>query len=315
MTSAREACDFVVVTPVYNDQESLKRLLQVLHDTFGARVQAVMVDDGSLQNPVQPEEVAAVGVHGHVLRLIKNTSSQGALAVGLWYAATHFSGHKVVCMDSDGEDRPQSIPQLLRALEAPDVDCAVAVRKSRINSWIFKVFYVLYKIIFRLFSGQTLNFGNFMALKPHAVRRITHMRALWVHAAATIIVSGLRYQGCPIERGARYSGESRMNFSALALHGLRGLMVCAEHVQLRIGSACFIVALLSTMGIVLSVIFKVSGLATPGWFSIALGLMVLMVLQTGMMTLISLMLSRTTYGPDLPEQDMERLIESVHIVP
>ena len=82
-----------------------------------------------------------------------------------------------------------------------------------------------------------------------------------------------------------------MNFVGLVLHGFKGLMVFAEDVLVRVGIASAFVAVLSIMGSIAAIILKISGFATPGWFSVALGILLLVFLQTGAMTLMMLMLT------------------------
>jgi hypothetical protein len=82
-----------------------------------------------------------------------------------------------------------------------------------------------------------------------------------------------------------------MNFVSLALHGFKALMVFAEDVLVRVGIACAIVAVLTVIGMVTAVVLKTIGFATPGWFSVALGVMLLMFMQTGALTLMTLMLT------------------------
>jgi hypothetical protein len=82
-----------------------------------------------------------------------------------------------------------------------------------------------------------------------------------------------------------------MNFVALALHGVKALMVFAEDVLVRVGTACALVAALSVLGMATAVVLKAIGFATPGWFSVALGIMLLVFMQTGTLTLMTLMLT------------------------
>jgi len=82
-----------------------------------------------------------------------------------------------------------------------------------------------------------------------------------------------------------------MNFVGLALHGFRALMVFAEDVLVRVGIACVLVAGLSVAGGVIAMLLKALGFATPGWFSLAFGILLLVFLQTAALTLIVLMLS------------------------
>ena len=122
------------------------------------------------------------------------------------------------------------------------------------------------------------------------------MRELSIHVAGAVLASKVRTEVCPLDRGPRYSGQSKMNFVGLALHGFKGLMVFAEDVLVRAGIACASIAALSFMGIVAAIILKLIGFSTPGWFSIALGILVLMLLQTGALALMTLILMGVVRG-------------------
>ncbi len=65
----------------------------------------------------------------------------------------------------------------------------------------------------------------------------------------------------------------------------------AEDVLVRVGIACAAVATLSVFGMAAAVVLKIVGFATPGWFSVALGIMLLISMQTGTLVLTTLMLT------------------------
>jgi hypothetical protein len=87
-----------------------------------------------------------------------------------------------------------------------------------------------------------------------------------------------------------------MNFVGLVLHGFKALMVFAEDVLVRVGIACAAIAVFAVGGAALAIVLKLIGFSTPGWFSIALGILVLMFLQTGALALMTLMLTGVVRG-------------------
>lgn len=303
--------DFVVVTPVFEDAEASARLFAELAATFGARVHVVAVDDGSVRQPLELAQLTAAGLSGTLIRLRRNVGHQRAIAIGLGYVAEHMGTARVVVMDSDGEDLPASIPELLKELEAPEVDLVVAQRKARVETLRFKAFYFFYKWLFLLLTGRQISFGNFMALKPAAVRRLAAMHELWIHVASCVLGSRLRIRTCALDRGPRYAGQSKMNFVALVLHGFRGVIVFAEDVLVRVGIASALIAMLALVAGMATVVLKVSGFATPGWFSVALGILALMFLQTGSLALLSLMLTGVNKAGALAHVPYVQFIDSV----
>ncbi len=283
---------FAVVMPIYEDQEASTRLFRELHAEYGDSVYVVAVDDGSVRQPVSIHALEQCGLTGVVITLKRNVGHQRAIAIGINYVAEHLSDieHTIV-MDSDGEDTPASIRTLMAPLDASQVDVVVAERKSRVETLRFRTFYLVYKFLFALLTGRKISFGNFMALKPNAVRRLAVMPEIWTHVASGVLTSKLRIDTLPIDRGPRYAGKSKMNFVGLVLHGFRGLMVFAEDVLVRVGIVCAFVAGLTVVAGLIAIFLKLAGFATPGWFSVAMGILFLTFLQTGALTLMTLMLT------------------------
>ena len=292
----------IFVIPVFEDKISCLQILKDIFDQFGKQVFVVLVDDGSVINPMRAEDISGAGGDGIVISLVRNVGHQTAIAAGLSYVATRMSdSQKVVIMDSDGEDLPETIPILMDKL-VENVDAVVAVRGSRKVSLNFKIFYGFYKLIFKLMTGRKISFGNFMVLTRSAVQRLVSMRELGVHLAGSLISSRLRVEKCRIDRGQRYFGKSKMNFFSLALHGFKALMIFAEDVLVRTGVFCAVLSVVSVAGIICAIVLKAVGFATPGWFSVALGILVLILLQTGVLALITLLMtgllrSNTVTGP------------------
>lgn len=303
---------FAVVMPIYEDQEASTRLFRELSTEYGDRVYVVAVDDGSVNQPVHIEALKSNGLNGVVIQLKRNVGHQRAIAIGINYVADHFPDMAcTVVMDSDGEDTPQSIKQLVAPLQSPKIDIVVAQRKSRIETLRFKTFYVIYKLLFQFLTGRKISFGNFMALKPAALKRLAAMQELWMHVASCVLTSKLRVQTLPIDRGPRYAGKSKMNFVGLALHGFRALMVFAEDVLVRVGIICALVAVATVIASAVAIGLKLAGFATPGWFSVALGILLLVFLQTGALTLMTLMLTGVVRSGAPNQIDYRAYIEDI----
>jgi hypothetical protein len=122
------------------------------------------------------------------------------------------------------------------------------------------------------------------------------MQELSIHVAGAVLASKLRAATCSLHRGPRYAGQSKMNFVGLVLHGFKGLMVFAEDVLVRVGIACAAIAGFAVFSSIVAITLKILGYSTPGWFSVALGILVLMFLQTGALALMTLMLTGVVRG-------------------
>lgn len=304
--------NLVVVMPVYEDRESARRLVRELRRICGASLYIVAAEDGSVRDPLRARDLEEAGVSGMILNLVRNMGHQRAIAVGLAYVAAHIDAQRVVVMDSDGEDTPDAVPELLQRLEQGDCDAVVARRRKRSESLKFGVFYVFYKLVFKLLTGREIGFGNFTALSPKAVRRLAAMQELWVHYAASLMVSRLRIDAVPTDRGRRYAGQPHMNFVSLSLHGMRSIMVFAEDVLVRVGIFSTMVASASVVLLMVAALLKLMDMATPGWFSPAIGILFLIFMQAGVLTFTTLMVSGQLRSmPPMTTAQLDQLIGSV----
>lgn len=282
----------IIVTPIYEDIESAKKLFIELKSQFNNEIFIVAIDDGSVKKPVDIDILNNQDIEGVVLRLVKNVGHQQAIAIGLQYVEDKIDwAEKIVVMDSDGEDNPGTIPSLLNALENNSIDVSVGKRKNRSEGIKFQIFYKFYKATFRILTGRSIGFGNFVAIKIHALKRIVKMQEISTHLAACILSSKLRINEQLLDRGKRYYGKSNSNFVGFALHGFKALMIFSEEVLVRVGIFCAYIAFLSILGSFIAILFKFLGVATPGWFSIVMGVFVLVFLQTGTLTLMTLLLT------------------------
>ncbi|MCB1505285.1 MAG: glycosyltransferase [Hyphomicrobiaceae bacterium] len=311
-----EQYDLIVVTPVYEDVEASGRLFEELAKQYPKGLFVVAIDDGSVKQPLDISGLQRAGLNGVVLKLRRNVGHQKAIAIGLGYVSEHVRRDQLtVVMDSDGEDVPSTIPNLLKRLRSADTDVVVGKRKSRVETLKFKLFYSLYKRFFRIITGRKINFGNFMALTATSVKRLAAMPESSIHVASAVLASKLRVGTCSLDRGPRYAGQSKMNFVGLVLHGFKGLMVFAEDVLVRVGIASALIAGFCLFGGGAAVVLKALGYATPGWFSVAFGILLLMFLQTGALALMTLMLtgvmrSGSVTTPLVYHDFVEEVIES-----
>lgn len=131
MSELESQVDVSVVLPVYNEAESLPRLIPELSGVLrqlGRPYEIVAVDDGSCDDSVailrglQPDEPAL-----RVIQFRRNFGQTAAFGAGFDYAR----GDVVVTMDADGQNDPADIPRLLAVLEEGDYDLVNGWRQSR----------------------------------------------------------------------------------------------------------------------------------------------------------------------------------------
>jgi polyisoprenyl-phosphate glycosyltransferase len=269
-----------LIIPVFNDRASCLVLLRQLAALLNAQDWRIcLIDDGSTADPPLLSDLIDFNLFGVILRLPNNMGHQAAIACGIGYVAANWPGASAVIMDADGEDRPEAVPVLLAHLDPAKLSAVVAARRVRTESFTFRVFYHIYKTLFRLLTGHSINFGNFIALSRPAVHRLASMHQTWLHVPATLIASRIPRKDVPTDRGTRCGGRSHMNFVSLSLHGMRALMIFADVVLVRLIFAGVVLILVAAILALVALGLKVTGNATPGWFTSVFGLVVATVMQ------------------------------------
>lgn len=236
----------------------------------------VIVDDASYRFPAKdfippgpwPFDVS-------VLSLASNSGHQAALAVGLQEALSDESDAYVLA-DSDGEDDLLAIPVLLETLETTNVDVVAATRGKRSESFAFRAAYALHRALFRVASGTTLDFGNFMVLARPAAQYVVNQPSARTHIAATVLRSNLLLERVTVDRRARFLGESKMTAASLLRHSLASLSVFLDRMfpRLLVFAGLGLGLILGLLGAVVAVRLF-TDLGVPGWATYAAGILLL----------------------------------------
>lgn len=292
----------IILLPVYNDSASLGCMLKDISKELTPaknNVQIVVVNDGSTEKMI--ENTSLKFIH-----LTRNLGHQKAITIGLCYIKDNYPDSVIVVMDSDGEDRAKDIPKMLSENEKDPSTILFATRKRRTNGAFFKIFYVLYKMAFYLSTGKKVSFGNFSVLSYHSLCKLIYYSEIWNNFPGGVMKSGLAYKTIPTERGKRYAGRSKMNFTALLLHGFGAIAVFLEIIITRIAILSFVLMLISAISIISILLIRgVTTLAIPGWAS-TLGSSMFIIL------LISFILSLITIFIYLSTQSQRKFIPALH---
>ena len=233
-----EGRQIAVVSPVLDDWDSLGALIRdiaALPELAADHVTIIAVDDGSReQRRFQPEHLSGCVKAVVILRLKSNQSHQRAIALGLAHVYREMPGTMAIVMDSDGEDRPCEIPALLKAHNASPDAIVVARRRKRSEGLQFRMGYFVYKALFLVLTGRVIAFGNFSLIPSDLLPRVLFNANVWNNFAATVLRSRVPIHFLDTERGKRYFGASKMNFTSLVAHGMSAISVFSDIVITRI---------------------------------------------------------------------------------
>lgn len=283
----------VCLTPVYNDWESFAILVDIIQNTYGQHrkflLQIVAINDGSLEeNQKHPTEIPI-----EIVNLKVNVGHQRAIAIGLQYIDdTKSDFDYVIVLDSDGEDKPEDISTLVsKSEEFNDKKIIFAQRKKRTESLFFKIGYFFYKHMFYGLTGNKINFGNFSCIPKKLLRRVVFQENLWNHYSGSIIQSKTPFEKVLLDRGKRYAGYSKMNFTSLILHGLSSISVYFDSLSVRILKLSLFGVLLCFISVISILVIKFfTNQSIPGWASSLILIIFGIILQLFSVTLIVLLL-------------------------
>jgi hypothetical protein len=275
----------VILMPVYNDWEATAQLLTRLDAVLlDSRLEAhvLLVNDASSQpmpDDLGRDDYAAIQ-QVEVLALRRNVGNQRAIAIGVAHVQEQMTCEALVVMDGDGEDDPRDVPRLVEALHRQDERAIVfAARMKRSESWLFLVFYHLYRLVHLFLTGISVRVGNFSIVPAAHLKRLVLLSEMWNHYAAAVFKSRIPYTTLPTRRAPRLAGRSRMNFVGLVAHGLSAISVFSEVVGVRLLLATSLLAVLAVLGLAGLVPLLVLGWTPPAWAYHLLGLLAVLLTQ------------------------------------
>jgi hypothetical protein len=286
-TQLPSALRVVVLMPLRDDWASAAELIRLLDRTicsYPCILDVLLVDDGSVQccSSADFQSQYAVVQTIRILRLRRNLGHQRAIAVGLVHVEQTISCDAVLVMDADGEDTPDGALQLVRAFSESHhgTQAIFAERSRRTETFVFRLFYRLYKVLHLILTGISVRVGNFSVLPSAYLGTIVVMSELWNHYAAAVFRSGLPFTTVPIPRGYRIAGTSRMNFVSLTVHGVSAMSAFGDVVGVRLLIASMAGSIMAALGIlVVAAIRLFTDKAIPGWASFSIGTLAIVLMQ------------------------------------
>lgn len=248
---------FSVVAPVFNEEalveEFYRRVRDVMEGT-GESWELVLVNDGSRDR--SPELMDQLynqdPEHVVILHFARNFGHQLAITAG----SDHARGDAVVVIDSDLQDPPEVIPNLI-AKWREGYEVVYGVRAEREGETWFKLFTA--NLFYRLIQALTdvvipMEAGDFRLLDRKVVDVMREMREGHRFVRAMVSWVGFRQIGVPYRRLARKAGETKYPFRKmfrLALDAVTGFSFIPLKLALWTG------ALATGLGLLLAVVLLI----------------------------------------------------------
>jgi len=212
---------FIILIPIYNDWESLKKLLdnigKIKKNIKGVQFDCVVVNDCStIKNPEIkiPSEINSI----KIIHMSKNKGHARCNAFGIKYLSKSPDFDYLILMDGDGEDRPEEIKLLVDKILLEPNKSVVAKRIKRSEGPMFQVLYRLHKYLTLLSTGKLINFGNYSCLTKSDIKTLSTKASLWSSYSGSFKNNIKNYNEVNSIRGMRYFGPTQMSLFKLVIH-------------------------------------------------------------------------------------------------
>lgn len=248
-----------VVAPVYDEAGTVARYYErtiAVMEQLGSSFELVLVNDGSTDDSLAiMAELQRHDPRVRVVDLSRNFGHQIAISAGL----EHARGQAVIIMDSDLQDPPEVIPELVARWRG-GAEVVYAQRRSRRGETAFKLLTakLFYRIIqrstsvaipqdtgdFRLLDRRVVNV--LVALKEH--HRFLRGLSAWV---------GFRQAAVRYDREERFAGKTKYPLRKMVRFSLDAI-TSFSYAPLQLATTFgFVLAALSLVGILIAAALRI----------------------------------------------------------
>jgi len=247
-----------VVVPCYNEEsvilETNSQLIKVL-SSFSDNYEIVYINDGSkdntkmLLNQIKSEYSQTV----KIIHFSRNFGHQPAVSAGL----KHATGDYIVIIDSDLQDPPSLIPEMIAKAEEEKANVVYAVRKSRDGeSWFKKITAKYYYRTINSLSETKfpLDTGDFRLIDRKVVDVFNKIDEKQKYIRG--IISWIGFKQVPIfyHRDERFAGESHYPLSKMIQFAMRGLLYFSKKPLTLSTNIGFVLVVLSIISLIVEFI-------------------------------------------------------------
>lgn len=240
--------DLSVVVAVYNeDPRNLLILLERLWKAIsplGLSYEVVFVNDGSRPSTGKAlRQIASEVDNVKLIELSRNFGQQAAISAGF----DHADGLAVVNIDSDCQDPPELIPDMVRKWKE-GYEVVYAQRSTRRDRVMKRLSaYLFYRVLGSVSSVEIpWDTGDFRLIDRKVVDVLKALPEKTRFLRGLIPWLGFKQTGIPVDRGAREVGESTYTLRklfGLAMDGLLSFSVMPLYLVLFAGLALLATAI------------------------------------------------------------------------
>lgn len=207
----QDSLDLSLVVPIYNEYESLPKLVDAIMKvvaTLNCSSEVICVDDGSVDGSAKLlKQLASENPDLSVLLLRRNYGQTAAMAAGFDYAR----GKVIITLDGDLQNDPADIPKLIDKLNE-GYDLVSGWRQHRQDAQLTRLLpsKIANWIIGRVTGVSIRDYGcSLKAYRAELVRDMNLYGELHRFLPALAFIEGARITEIPVNHHARQFGQSK----------------------------------------------------------------------------------------------------------
>jgi glycosyltransferase involved in cell wall biosynthesis len=145
--------DFILVMPVFNEEEGINTFLKSLITKFEHRCFIIVVDDKSTDRTIEKMKGIENRSSLNIIELPKNLGHGGALVHGL-KTSLQFQTNIIITVDGDGQITPNLIEEIYNSIKLRSDSILELARKNRLDGKIRKTISFSTRVLVFLKTGK-----------------------------------------------------------------------------------------------------------------------------------------------------------------
>lgn len=265
-----------VIIPCYNEEQVLPITAPLFLSNLNSMIASgkiasdsriLFVDDGSKDNTWDIiKALSEQDIHFEGIRQSRNRGHQNAVLAGLMDAMGHCD--ITISIDCDGQDDITAMERMVdEYLNGSEI--VYGVRSSRDTDTFFKRTTArgFYKLLNAMGVETIYDHADYRLVSSRALREFADFKEVNLFLRGMFPLVGFKSTCVEYERSRRLAGESKYPFRkmlALAFEGITSLSVQPLRLIMGLGG---VIAALSFIGVIWSIVVALMGSSVPGWAS------------------------------------------------
>ena len=267
-----------IVVPCYNEEKVLKVTAPlflskvkelIAKSKISNKSRILFVDDGSRDSTFEIiKELSSEERFIEGISLSRNRGHQNALLAGLMYAKDRCD--ITISIDCDGQDDIGAMDSMIEEYLS-GAEIVYGVRNSRKTDSLFKrtTAQLFYKILKWMGAETVYNHADYRLVSSLVLNHFESFKEVNIYLRGMFPLVGFKSTCVSYERGKRLAGKSHYplrKMLSLSFDGITSLSIKPIRLITTLGG---IVALISFIGIIWSIVSRLTGNSVEGWASLS----------------------------------------------